>query len=91
MVTRKEDTPRRVTQRRYEEKNKEKRRAASGNFQTMIPRPLLEEINAFLAKYKITKVELIKAGYEELLAHEDLDFAKLKDGYDDFFESENKT
>lgn len=35
-----------------------------------------------------TKVELIQAGYEELLARHDTDFAKLKDGYDDFFESE---
>ena len=40
MVTRKEDTPQRVANRKYEAKNKEKRQAASGNFQTMIPREL---------------------------------------------------
>ena len=88
MVTRKESTPRRLANRKYEEKNKEKRKATSGNFQTMIPRELLEKINAFLKEHGYTKVELIQAGYEELLARHDIDFAKLKDGYDDFFESE---
>ncbi len=88
MVTRKEDTPQRLANRKYEEKNKEKRKATSGNFQTMISRELFDEINAFLKKYGYTKVELIQAGYEELLARHDLDLAKLKDGYDDFFESE---
>ena len=88
MVTRKEDTPKRLANRKYEERNKDKRKAVSGNFQTMIPRELLDKINVFLKEYGYTKVELIQAGYEELLARHDLDFAKLKDGYDDFFESE---
>lgn len=88
MVTRKEDTPKRLASRKYEEKSKGKRKATSGNFQTMIPRELLETINAFLKEYGYTKVELIQAGYEELLARHDTDFAKLKDGYDDFFPSE---
>lgn len=88
MVTRKEDTPKRLASRKYEEKNKEKRKATSGNFQTMIPRELFEKINAFLKEYGYTKVELIQAGYEELLARHDTDLAKLKDGYDDFFPSE---
>lgn len=88
MVTRKEDTPQRVANRKYEAKNKQKRQAASGNFQTMIPRELLNEINAFLKEHGYTKVELIKAGYEELLARHDTDLAKLKDGYDDFFSGE---
>ena len=90
MVTRKEDTPQRVANRKYEAKNKEKRQATSGNFQTMIPRELHEEINVFLKKYGYTKVELIKTGYEELLARHNTDLAKIKDGYDDFFESEKK-
>lgn len=64
MVTRKEDTPQRIASRKYEERNKEKRRAASGNFQTMIPRDLYEEINAYLKKNKITKVDFIKMAYE---------------------------
>lgn len=67
MVTRKEDTPQRRANRKYEEKNKEKRREQSGNFQTMIPREIFEEINAFLKENNITKVELIRAGYEALL------------------------
>ena len=90
MVTRKEATPQRIANRKYEEKNKEKRKATSGNFQTMIPRELFEKINAFLKEYGYTNVELIQAGYEELLARHNTDFAKLKDGYDDFFESEKK-
>ncbi|MGN0812331.1 MAG: hypothetical protein ACI4MQ_02330 [Candidatus Coproplasma sp.] len=85
MVTRKEDTPQRIANRKYEAKNKEKRQAKSGNFQTMIPRELYDEINAFLKEYGYTKVQLIEAGYEELLARQDTAFAKLKDGYDDFF------
>ena len=66
MVTRKEDTPQRMANRRYEEKNKEKRREACGNIQTMIPRELYDEINAFLKEKGITKVKLIEAGYAAL-------------------------
>lgn len=64
MVARKEDTPQRVANRKYEEKNREKRQAASGNFQTMIPRELFEEINAFLKERNMTKVDFIKKAYE---------------------------
>ena len=66
MVTRKEDTPARLAKRRYEEKNKEKRQEKSGNFQTMIPRELYDEINAFLKENGLTKVKLIEAGYAAL-------------------------
>ena len=58
--------PQRVANRKYEEKNKEKRQAASGNFQTMIPRELFEEINAFLKERNMTKVDFIKKAYEYL-------------------------
>jgi len=64
MVTRKEDTPTRIAHRRYEEKNKEKRRAASGNFQTMIPRKLFDELNAYLKEHHISKVDFIKNAFE---------------------------
>lgn len=64
MVKRKDDTPQRIANRKYEAKNKEKRRAASGNFQTMIPRDLYDEINAFLKERNITKVDFIKRAYE---------------------------
>ena len=66
MVTRKEDTPQRIANRKYEERNKEKRQAASGNFQTMIPRDLFDEINAFLKQRKMKKVDFIKKAYELL-------------------------
>ena len=64
MVIRKEDTSRRVARRKYKEKNKELRKEKSANFQTMVPRELFEEINAFLTEKGITKVEFIKKAYE---------------------------
>ena len=65
-MEKREDTPVRKTRRTYEEKNKEKRKQASGNFGTMIPRALFDEINAFLEENRITKVRLIREGYEAL-------------------------
>lgn len=90
-MARKEDTPQRVAYRKYEELHKEERKAKCGNFQTMIPREQLEQINSFLKKYRYTKVQLIQAGYKALLdevAENDLQLAKIMDGYDDFFASE---
>lgn len=74
--------------KRYEERHKEERKAKNIIWGTSVPRKTAEEINEFLKKCGYTKVELIQAGYEELLARHDTAFAKLKDGYDDFFESE---
>ena len=68
-MERKENTPMRETRRRYEERNKEKRQAASGNFQTMIPRELFEEINAFLKERNMSKVDFIKKAYEFMKTH----------------------
>ena len=90
-MEKRENTPVRESRRRYEEKNKEQRKQKSGNFGTMIPRELFEEINAFLKKYGYTKVQLIEAGYKALLddaAEHDLALGKIMDGYDDFFSSE---
>lgn len=70
--------------KRYEERHKEERKAKNIIWGTSVPRKTAEEINEFLKKYGYTKVELIQAGYEELLARHDTAFAKLKDGYDDF-------
>ena len=53
------------TLKKYKNKLVDKKQA-SGNFGTMIPRDLFEEINEFLAKNHITKVQLIFAGYEAL-------------------------
>ena len=47
-MEKKETTPRRAARRSYEERNKDKRKQTSGNFGTMIPRDLFDEINAFL-------------------------------------------
>ena len=65
-MEKKEDTPARKARRKYEEKVKDKRKQASGNFGTMIPRSLFKEINAFLEENHITKVTLIREGYEAL-------------------------
>ena len=69
-MKRKEDTPGRETRRRYEERNKEKRKQTSGNFGTMIPRELYEAINAFLKAHGLTKVKLIEEGYKALREQE---------------------
>ena len=66
-MEKRENTPIRQVRRKYEEKNKEKRKQVSGNFGTLIPRALFDEINAFLKENNITKVQLIKAGYKALL------------------------
>ena len=70
MVTRKEDTSKRVARRKYEEKNKELRKEKNANFQTMIPRELFEKINTFLTEKGMTKVEFIKKAYE-IMKNED--------------------
>lgn len=69
MVKRKDDTPQRIANRKYEAKNNENRRATNGNFQTMIPRDLYDEINAFLKERNITKVDFIKKAYEIMKSH----------------------
>ena len=69
MVKRKDDTPQRIANRKYEAKNKEKCRATNGNFQTMIARELYDEINACLKERNITKVDVIKKAYEIMKSH----------------------
>lgn len=49
--------------RKYEKVHKEERKAATGQFNTRLPREDLEEINAFLKENKISKIALIHAGY----------------------------
>ena len=65
-MERREDSSRRITRRKYEEKHKERRKQTSGNFGTMIPRALYDEINEFLRVNNITTVRLIVEGYEAL-------------------------
>lgn len=86
-------TPKKVIDKRYEERHKEERKAKSMVWGTSLPRKKAEEINAFLKKYGFSKVELIEAGFNELIeraTERDTDLAKIIDGYDDFFESEKK-
>ena len=85
--------PRAVTDKRYEEKHKEERKAKSLVWGTSVPRQFAEEINAFLEKHNISKVKLKEAGFNALMdevAESDLSLAKIMDGYDDFFEMEKK-
>lgn len=82
-----------IVDKRYEDKHKEERKAKSLVWGTSVDRKLAEEINAFLAKYGYTKVDLIKKGYEALVdeaACHDVELGKIVDKYDDFFETETK-
>lgn len=63
-----EDTSRRLSRRKYENKNKEERKNASGNFQAMMKRETYEEINEFIKVHGITKVQLVIEGYEAMKA-----------------------
>ena len=63
---RKEDTPKRIVRRRYEEKHKEERLQKTKVWGTSVDRELANEIDSFLEQYNIKKVELIYAGYKAL-------------------------
>ena len=65
-MERKASTPMREAKRRYEEKHKEKRKAANKIFGTSILRKDCDEIDEFLKAHNISKVDLIYAGYEAL-------------------------
>lgn len=59
----KEDTRERIIKRKYEQTHKEERKKASEQFNTRLPRKIFEEIEAFLEKYKLRKIDLVYAGY----------------------------
>ena len=61
-IEKKEDTSIRLRKRKYEERHKEERQKATKVFSTLIKTEQLAEINAFLAKHHITKVDLVFAG-----------------------------
>ena len=67
-IERKEDTAVRLRKRKYEELHKEERRKATKHFDTLIKSEQMDEINAFLEKHRITKVDLVMEGYESLKA-----------------------
>lgn len=68
-MQKREDTQIRINRRTYENNHKEERQAAHKVWGTSINRELAEEIDEFLRKHKITKVELIYAGYQALQNH----------------------
>ncbi|MDE7256843.1 MAG: hypothetical protein K2N50_02665 [Clostridia bacterium] len=68
-MQKKEDTQIRINRRTYENNHKEERQAAHKVWATSIDRKDAEEIDEFLRKHKLTKVELIYAGFEALQNH----------------------
>ena len=68
-MAKKEETPLRRARRNYEVRNKTEREQATKQYNTRLPRELHDKICAFLKKNRITKVELIVAGYQALLDH----------------------
>ena len=67
----KEDTPARLSRRRYELKNKELRKERSANFQVLMPRALYNEINDYLGENGISKVDFVKFAFEMLKSEAD--------------------
>lgn len=65
-IEKKADTPIRERKRKYEERHKEERKKATKHFDTLIKSEIMDEINAFLRKHRITKVDLVLTGYEAM-------------------------
>lgn len=65
-MEKKASTPQREARRRYEERKKAERKAATCLFGTKMPVAEAEEINAFLKKYQVTKIEVIRVGYDAI-------------------------
>ena len=65
-MERKEDTPRRKARRKHEATHKKERQEAHKVWGTSISRSIADEIDDYLTKHGITKVELIYAGFEAL-------------------------
>ncbi len=65
-MAKKEETPQRRARRNYEIRNKEEREQATKQFNTRLSRETHDEICSFLKEHRISKVELIYAGYEAL-------------------------
>ncbi len=63
-MPKKAETPQRKARRNYEQRNKEVRDMTTKQFNTRLPRAECDEICAFLKRHGISKVELIREGYE---------------------------
>ena len=59
-------TPKKVIDKRYEEKHKAERKAKNAVWGTSMPRTDYDELNAFLKANRISKIRLIYAGWEAL-------------------------
>lgn len=65
-MKKKPSTPMREIRRKYEETHKDIRKERNMTWGTSIDRKLGEEINKFLEKHNLSKVDLINAGYRLL-------------------------
>ena len=65
-MEKKESTPARESRRKYEAKHKDERKAQYKVWGTSIDRKTAEEMDEFLTKYNLTKVDLISAGFSYL-------------------------
>ena len=59
-------TPKKVIDKRYEDKHREERKAKNATFGTSMPRDDLQKLNAFLEANSFSKVQLIYAGWKAL-------------------------
>lgn len=66
-MNKKQDTPKRIYRRKYESLHKEERMEKNKVFATSMPRELCEEIEAYLKKYQISKVDFITESYRRLI------------------------
>ena len=66
-MERKPDTPVRKSRRRYEERNKDERKEKNKVWGTSLERKFANEIDEFLEKHDLTKVQLISEGYQVLI------------------------
>lgn len=60
-------TPKQKARIKYEIIHKEEREKATKQFNTRLPVKEYDEITAFLKKKRISKVDLIRIGYQKLL------------------------
>lgn len=65
-MERKESTPERVKRRKYEDTHRDERKEKCRIWGTSLNREYADEIDRFLKEHRLTKVELIVAGYKAL-------------------------
>lgn len=65
-MKKKEDTPQRIVRRKYETEHAAERKEKNKVWGTSIERGFAEEIDRFLKENRLSKVELIKAGFKAL-------------------------